>query len=82
MKARQHKRHGRRIPYTARGIGRLPCFRCGRRATFQWQVCADGRLYRPLCTGCDIELNKLVLRWMGDPEAIEKIERYRTRVQG
>ena len=72
-----HARHGRRLPYTEAGIRRLPCFRCGRPASYQWQVCADGRLYRPLCTDCDVALNELVLRWMGDPDADAKVETYR-----
>ncbi len=71
-----HKRHGRRQPYTTAGIRRLPCCRCGRPADSQWQVCADGRLFRPICDPCDIELNAMVLRWMGDPDAEAKIARY------
>lgn len=57
-------RYGRRKPYTEIGISRLPCFRCGEKAHHQWQICADGNLYRPVCLDCDIALNKLVLRWM------------------
>lgn len=56
---------GRRIPYTDRGIRRLKCIRCKiRPAVHQWQVCADGNVYRPICIPCDIALNRLVLRWM------------------
>lgn len=72
----KHKRHGRRQPYTAIGIERLPCFRCGAPAFHQWQICADGRLFRPLCLACDIALNRLVLEWMGDPAAKEKADAY------
>lgn len=72
-----HKRHGRKKPYTCIGIGRLPCFRCGEKARYQWQICADKRLFRPLCTACDIELNVMVLRWTGDPDAEAKIAAYR-----
>jgi hypothetical protein len=57
-------------------VRRLPCYRCGKPAETQWQVCADGNLYRPLCILCDIALNRLVLRWMGDPEADKKVRRY------
>jgi hypothetical protein len=54
----------RKTPYTAAGIKRLDCFRkCGRKASSQWLICADG-VYRPLCTECDIELNRLVLSFM------------------
>lgn len=69
-------RHGRRKPYTEIGISRLPCFRCGGRAEYQWQVCADNRLFRPLCARCDVELNRIVLHWMGDPDAETKVAAY------
>ncbi len=70
-----HRLHGRREPYTAVGVRRIPCFRCGARAGFQWNVCADG-LYHPLCARCDIELNALVLHWMLHPDAQGLTERY------
>lgn len=67
----------RRKPYTEIGIRRLKCFRCGARAKTQWQVCADGNVFRPLCAACDIGLNKLVLRWMNDPDWRTKIAAYK-----
>jgi hypothetical protein len=70
-------KHGRKRPYTETGIKRLPCARCGAPATQQWKVCADGSLNRPICTECDIALNELVLEFMRDPEAQEKLKRYR-----
>ena len=70
-------RPGRRKPYTATGITRLSCSRCGAPASTQWNVCADGNLFRPLCLKCDIALNRMVLKWMRDPEADRKIEKYK-----
>lgn len=70
----------RRRPYSARGIARVPCFRCGQPSRFQWQVCADHRQFRGLCARCDVALNTLVLRFMRDPRAEEKMARYRERV--
>lgn len=71
-------RHGRRQPYTATGVKRLPCVRgCGRKAHASWQACADGGIYRPLCLECDIEINEMVLRWMRDPEWESKMAAYR-----
>lgn len=58
----------------------MPCFRCGERASAQWQVCADGGVYRPLCRDCDIALNELVLRWVVDPGAEAKLAAYRDRL--
>lgn len=69
-------RHGRKEPYTETGIRRLPCARCSAPSRFQWSACSDGNLWRPLCLDCDIDLNRLVLFWMNDPEAEQKTARY------
>lgn len=66
----------RREPFTAVGIRRVPCCRCGNPSHHQWQACADRGNFRPLCLDCDIALNKLVLAWMGDPNAEKKTTRY------
>lgn len=72
--------HGRRQPYTVIGLARLPCVRCGKPARFQWQICADDRLYRPVCLACDVELNALVMRWAWGDAREADLERYRERV--
>ena len=56
---------GRRQPYTERGISRVPCARCGAPSVHQWQVCANGSRYLGICEGCDIDLNRLALDFMG-----------------
>lgn len=56
-------------PYTQAEVEAADCFRCGCPASHQWQVCADGNTYRPLCFACDVELNRRTLEWMGHPEA-------------
>lgn len=66
-------------PYTEIGIRRLNCIRCGRQATQQWQICADGNQYRPICTECDIELNEMVLRFMGFDNAEALIQEYKKK---
>jgi len=74
--------HGRKEPYTEIGVRRLPCFRCGRPSRYQWQICSDGNIYRPICEACDVELNVLVLNFMRFPasEIAAKTEAYRRRV--
>ena len=67
----------RKTPYTEIGIKRLRCFRCGEKAKYQWQICSDGNTYRPLCAKCDIELNELVLKFMGFSDATEKLKKYK-----
>lgn len=73
----------RRTPYTADGIKRVPCARCGKRpSSQQFQVCADGNQYRALCVICDVDLNRMVLRWLGLANAEELIEQYENRMLG
>jgi hypothetical protein len=71
----------RKIPYTKIGIKRLKCFRCGAPAFYQWQICSDGNVYRPICKKCDIELNKLVLQFMKFPDWEEKMKKYIKKVE-
>lgn len=77
-----HRRHGRKKPYTEAGVRRLPCFRCGEPARFQWSICADGNLHRPICVRCDVALNTLVLVWANDPDAEAKALAYEQKVRG
>lgn len=67
----------RKKPYTARGIRRVPCLRCGRPSVTQWSICADGNQQRGTCMDCDLELNRLVLEWAGFPDVEERMARYR-----
>lgn len=53
---------GRRKPYSARGISRVPCVKCGQPSEHQWRICATGK-WHPTCIKCDVELNKLVATW-------------------
>lgn len=78
-KTKTKKRTGRRKPYTEIGVRRLKCIRCGEQAVHQWNACADGNLWRPICQECDILLNRLVLMFMFPNNQYEnnrKIERY------
>lgn len=70
----------RKQPYTAIGIKRKKCFRCGSQAEFQWQICSDNNVYRPICRSCDIELNKVVLCFMKFPDWEEKLNSYKIKV--
>lgn len=72
---------GRAKPYTDAGIRRVPCVRCGEPAAQQWQVCADAGRFRAVCLGCDVALNRLVLKWAGDPSAEAKVAAYEARVR-
>lgn len=67
----------RKTPYTEIGIRRLKCFRCENKAQFQWQICSDGNQFRPICLDCDVELNEMVLNFMGFKDWKEMIEKYK-----
>ncbi|MCW1958144.1 MAG: hypothetical protein KIH64_006280 [Mycobacterium sp.] len=69
----------RRDPYTRVGIARLRCIRCGGAPSEQWSACADNNNWRPLCITCDVELNRIVLEWMGHPDVAGAIDRYVAR---
>lgn len=71
----------RRKPYTEIGISRKPCCRCGAPARYQWCICADGNVWRPICAACDIALNALVLSFMGDRDIVPKMRAYRAKVK-
>lgn len=68
--------------YTDRGIQRLKCIRCGAKAMFQWQICSDGNNYRPICSECDIKLNRVVLKFMRHPHAEQLSDEYRELKNG
>lgn len=70
----------RKKPYTTIGIKRLKCFRCGKQAETQWTICSDGNQHRPLCRHCDIELNEMVLKFMGFPNWEEMMEDYKKKL--
>jgi len=63
--------YGRKKPYTDKGIGRVPCFRCGKPSVSQWQVCANDNRFLGVCKDCDIELNRLVLEFFRIEELIK-----------
>ena len=73
---------GRREPYTQIGIRRLTCavHGCENRGEFQWQCCANGNLWTPLCADHDVDLNRLVLDWMGHPDREALMNEYAARV--
>ena len=71
----------RKAPYTEIGIRRKKCFRCGHQAKFQWQICADGNQYRPICEECDIALNETVLKFMGFADWKNMIAEYKKSIE-
>lgn len=66
-------------PYTDIGIKRIPCARCGKPSSQQWQICALHNEYKGLCTACDVKLNDLVLKFIGisSKDRYSLIEDYR-----
>ena len=68
---------GRRKPYTLAGLRRVPCARCGRPSTSQWNACANGNRYLGCCDTCDIMLNWLVLKFFKFDKVDLRIRRYK-----
>jgi len=68
---------GRKKPYTEKGIKRVPCYRCGKPSSKQWQICALNNRWLGVCEECDIRLNQVVLKFMGFidwPHILQKYE--------
>lgn len=66
----------RKTPYTALGIRKVPCKRCGKPSHAQWNACAAGPGYFGLCPECDVALNKMVLRFMGFSDWKDRLAAY------
>lgn len=72
---------GRREPYTVRGVGRVPCLRCGKPSRYQWQACALDRRFCAVCEDCDIDLNRMVLEFFRVDEIEERMRVYEARAR-
>lgn len=71
----------RRKPYSDAELRNKKCFKCGKRARFQWNACADNNVWRPVCSGCDVQLNILVLQFLDPVGWLEKVKRYCYRIR-
>lgn len=70
----------RRKPYTAIGIRRVPCCRCGTKPSIaEWGICADNGQRRGLCLECDIGLNRLAMRYAFGAAGLAKAKAYEAR---
>jgi len=54
----------------------MKCYRCGKKGTQTWNICADGNKKRWVCDPCDVALNTMVLIFMGFRNWKSKIKRY------
>lgn len=70
------KYHGRVKPYTERGISRVPCLKCGKPSKYQWGICSNKNRNLPVCTSCDIELNRIFLDFADFPNKAELLQAY------
>jgi len=52
------------------------CFKCRQPAAYEWRVCSDGP-WRKVCKDCDLELNKIALKWAFPGQWRQKFEKYR-----
>lgn len=70
---------GRKRPYTIAEIAQKRCVACGHQARYQWQCCANGNRWLPLCRQCDVALNEAALAIMRVPGRAKMLAAYRRR---
>jgi hypothetical protein len=77
------RKRGRTTPYTDIGIQRIRCIRpgCPNMAVHQWQICADDRVFRPLCIECDYTVNAIVMNFLQPPEWRSKLYSYMRKLE-
>ena len=73
---KEMRKVGRRRPYTAKGIHKIPCVKCGSPSTQQWQICSLNNEWFGVCTKCDIEIHSLVLKFFDIPDRQKLIQKY------
>lgn len=66
----------RQNKFTHNQLRKQKCTRCEQTAEYQWSACADDNAWRPLCPKCDYDLNVMVIRWYGFPDAEKKLKKY------
>jgi hypothetical protein len=72
-------------PYTERGLARVSCSLCERRASHQWRfkACAVPELgykYYPLCDEHDLDLNETFVRYFFGRGYDYKLREYREKM--
>lgn len=56
------------------------CFKHkGRKAFDEWRICADGP-WRGICKECDVELNRIGLKWAFPRTWKTRLARYKERI--
>lgn len=69
----------RKTPYTARGIARVKCVKCGCQAKHQWRLCSTDA-WSAVCQKCDFEINAMVAEWaFGKKKAAPLLRRYKAQ---
>lgn len=56
------------------------CIKHRRKGTYQWRICAHGP-WEWVCDQCDLELNKLALKWRFPKTWRRRYERYRQKME-
>ena len=72
---------GKRRPFTVRQMRKEQCYRCQQPALHQWQVCANGNCYLPVCIDCDYALNAMALEFFKLPNRKALLRAYARRLR-
>lgn len=66
----------RRRPYPDSKLYKMTCHCCDQPARFQWNACADGNIWRPLCPSCDVKINIEVMKVLDPTNWRKRIRAY------
>lgn len=66
----------RRRPYPEAKLYTMKCHCCATPARFQWNACADGNVWRPLCPECDVKINVEVMKVLDPVNWRKRIRAY------
>lgn len=66
----------RKRPFGIRQLYQQKCHCCGGPARFQWNACADGNVWRALCSLCDVKINIAVMKVLDPANWRERILKY------
>jgi len=56
------------------------CKKHRRKGTYRWRICSHGP-WEWVCDQCDLELNKLALKWRFPKTWRKRYERYRKKIE-
>ncbi len=66
--------------YPEEEISKIPCSKCGKPSSQQWEICCNNNMYLGVCTECDYKLNVLIAEFMNLPNRDELLKEYKQKL--